>query len=138
MGRELVAEIRGRVATPDASWSFLEPVLTTGEAIELGAWLGRAASGEINPATDPGLGGRGGGFFVEPNIWVRVESAAPSEVSLVWSFAQESTRPGAPEKERFGDGTPVHVTLSPDDLRRAVDDWSEDLQRFPVRRGRAE
>lgn len=126
-------QVRGRIASPEISWSFLDPCLTTGEARELGEWLTRAALGELDPATDPGLGGRGAGFFVEPNLSVRIESATTAGVSLVWSFSQESTRPGAPESERFGDGTEVRVTVEPETLSRAAQGWKDDLRRFPAR-----
>lgn len=125
--------IRGRIRSADRSWSFTSPCLTTVEAVDVGRWLHRVARGEVDPASDPGLGGRDAGYFVEPNVAVRLSAADETEATLVWSFEQESAPPEATGDQRYRLGFPVELTVARQELAVAVDEWDQALRRFPVR-----
>jgi hypothetical protein len=125
--------IRGQVTTADRSWSFTSPCLTTVEAAAIGRWLRQVARGEVDPATDPGLGGRDAGYFVEPNLAVRLGAANENEVTLLWSFEQESAPPEATDDQRYREGFPVELTLARQALAPAAEEWDQATSRYPVR-----
>ncbi len=124
--------VRGRVTVGATSWAFTVPCLTTLESAELGEWLLRAAAGEVDAGSDPGVG-RGPRSFVEPNIAVKLTATDDATVSLVWSLSQESAPLDATDEQRYGDGVPVLVVVAREALRIAAGEWKENLQRFPIR-----
>jgi hypothetical protein len=124
--------IRGRVTTPDQTWSFTDPCLTVAEASELATWLRAVAAAEVLP---PGAGRSGAIEFTEPNLSVTLGATEVDRRTLIWHFSQESSPPGADDETRFGDGHPVLTVVSADALARSADEWAQELAQFPQRGG---
>lgn len=124
-------QIRGQIVTPEISWSFTDPCLTTLEAAELGRWLVDVAEGKVRPSDE--TFGRGGAFFTEPNLSARLAATDGDLRTLIWYFSQESAPPGASDEVRFGFGHPVQIALTAAELLRAAAEWAAELDRFPTR-----
>lgn len=118
-------QIRGDVVDGEVAWHFEDPCLTTREAGELLDWLRRVA--DSRASSDEQL------WFTEPNLHFAVRDRAGDVATVVVSFAQESSPPGAAEDVRHGDGHDVALRVSASDIRRAAEEWERELEPFPER-----
>jgi hypothetical protein len=115
--------IDGSVSLSGREWHFRDPCLTTFEAMRLADWLEACAQGK---APKPYCG------FTEPNLQFDLVDAHTVRVS----FALESAPPWA----RQGDDWTKHgfnVPVGPA-LVKAASELRYQLERFPVRGGRAQ
>ncbi|WP_203709010.1 WapI family immunity protein, partial [Cellulomonas marina] len=126
--------VRGEVRPPTgASWSFLDPCLTTWESAELEAWLHAASRGEVQPSTAP-REDDGLLTFTEPNLAFSVQGITDSDVALRVHFSLESA-PRVPDS----DSAPelyehfVALTMTRNDLAAAAESWGADISPFPQR-----
>lgn len=124
--------VRGHLVTPEVTWSFRNPCLTTDEVARLGAWLRSVASGRVSAQASHR---RAGIAFTEPNISVRLATREGDLRTLEWYFAQEASPPEASEEIRYGDGHPVQTTVPAAELVHAAETWLAELARFPRRIG---
>jgi hypothetical protein len=127
--------IAGEVDTPEGAWGFNDPCLLTTEAAQLGAWLravaarrvppsGPTEQGEVYPSCD----------FTEPNVAFGVEAYGAGDVSIRVHFSLESAPPWSGDEQRVVSRQFfVRCQLPCEHLRRAADEWSEELHRFPER-----
>lgn len=125
--------IRGEVHHPDGStWTFTDPCLTTFEARELGDWLHTVAADEVTPQA------RGEDLvdvcFTEPNLAFTLLDRDETRCVLAVHFSFEALPPWRQGFDRPGImGHAVHLSLTRDDLLRAVQEWRQELRAFPVR-----
>ncbi len=123
-------QVRGDVIDGDLAWHFEDPCLTTREARELHGWLQRVVDGDVSAGDRAGDGRI---WFTEPNVHFALTERTGDSVTIVVSFAQESSPPGATEEIRYGDGHGVALRVSTADLRRAAEAWERELHPFPER-----
>lgn len=116
--------IRGEVQDGDVTWHFVDPCLTTRDAREVLEWMMAVADGRP-PSRHLA--------FLEPNLQFEVMSWTEREIALAVFFAQESSPPGSVGETRFGEGHRVPIWLDPDSLRRAADQWRDEIAAYPER-----
>jgi hypothetical protein len=122
-------QVRGEVRDGDLAWRFEDACMTTSEARELAAWLRSVASGGIGSHSRPD----GSIRFIEPNVAFRLEARTSASVTITVSFAHASSPPGADDEIRLGAGHMVELTLTPEAVQQAADEWERELTPFPLR-----
>jgi hypothetical protein len=130
--------ISGHVELPDGrSWSFTDPCLTTWEARELGLWLRRVLSGDVQPAAINGEEDENLLIFTEPNVAFSLASRGDGSATIRVHFSVESSPPwlqgggsdeGAESYEFF-----VEAQLAQSALVEAIASWDHELAAFPIR-----
>ncbi|QHT55911.1 hypothetical protein GXP71_07380 [Cellulomonas sp. H30R-01] len=127
--------VRGRVRLADGrAWTFTDASLTTWDARDLDGWLRGVVSGHVAPvrqdAPEEDLLA-----FTEPclafSLAARDDSVATVRVHLSLECAPPWLHEAGGDAALFAFFVAVTVPL--DGVRRAADDWSAALARFPAR-----
>ncbi len=128
--------VRGAARTTGgATWSFIDPCLTTCEAAELGNWLQAAGRGEIAPSPVPvDEGGEGLLTFTEPSLAFSLAAHHADEACLRVHLSLEAAPPWAGQEGRLEVyAYYLLLRLRPTGPITASQDWLRDLQPFPIR-----
>src|SRR5580700_1276414 len=92
--------IAGSVTSPEGSWSFRQPCLTTCEAKDVSAWFRSLAEGAVEPASPNDEGWITPGFsFTEPNLAVSVAKLTTEVVEIRVHLSYESAPPWLDRRE---------------------------------------
>lgn len=124
--------VRGKAWDGDRSWEFHDPCMTTWEARQLGSWLRgltSASTRTVDAAEPDGLCL----WLTEPNISFELAGTADDIVSLIAYFDAESRPPTGSNDDGEGLGHRLDLILAQAVLSPAVDEWDQQLTRFPVR-----
>ena len=127
--------VRGEIVLADGTgWSFREPCLTTWDAERLGAWLEKAAAGEIAPSLEDDEDGLVL-VFLEPNLGFSVESRTAGMIRLRVHLSLESLPPWLRNAEDRPDHHAYCVLLDmlAADLASSADRWLRETKRYPPR-----
>ena len=127
--------IDGAVQHGGLHWRFREPSLLVDEGIRLLSWLVEVGDGEAQPeAPDtthriwPDL------YFTEPNLAFSVGSRTGPLVELRVHLSLESGPPVQDAKDRLDIYQYfVNLQMDTDAVKKAAEDWSIELEPFPVR-----
>ena len=116
--------IRIDVRDGETAWSAEDPALLTWEVERLARWLGRLARGRVD---HPWCG------FVEPNLEVRADPLPDGRVGLRVYFELELRPPHRQGGVVGRRDVYLDFALTPDQLRAAAHQLTDDLRRFPLR-----
>ncbi|MGW1107749.1 WapI family immunity protein [Streptomyces sp. NPDC002540] len=117
--------VEGEVTTPEASWSFTDSCLLTGEARQISPWL-RAAGGETLTGTLPDLA------FLEPVLSFSHAAGGHGAGAVRVHLCYEAS-PVWREGDKGEDEYVIEIRTSTEELRRAADEWDRRLAPFPSR-----
>ncbi|GAA1524236.1 hypothetical protein GCM10009678_01840 [Actinomadura kijaniata] len=127
--------VEGRVDLGERSWSFRDPALTITNARWLAYWLRQAAAGQVAPidAEDTGGHGRRGIIFSEPALSFTLLERRQGEATVRAHFYAEAAPPWLNAGGGASVGLDVDFVLDLDQLTRAADEWTRDLDELPPR-----
>jgi hypothetical protein len=126
--------IGGHLRVGDRSWSFEEPCLLVDEARELGAWLRRAAQGNVRAQAlseppdrewEPSL------RFTKPALAFSVAARDDAGLVVRVHCSLGAAPPWLEEDQRLPWGYAVALRVDPIELQQAATQWTYQLTELP-------
>ncbi|MFF8731688.1 hypothetical protein ACF073_35155 [Streptomyces sp. NPDC015171] len=127
--------IGGTVTIQGATWSFTDPCLLTGEALQVSAWLRAVATGAVAVTGPDGDGWLSPDtWFIEPVLAFSLVDRSADGALIRVHLSLEA----APPRPRDDGGADIYqyfveIQVATDALLHAADQWDLALAAFPTR-----
>ncbi|HEX5556083.1 MAG TPA: hypothetical protein VFX13_00535 [Gaiellales bacterium] len=124
--------VEGEASSVEGAWTFVWQALTCSESEQFTGWLRMAAAWLDDEVSLP-YWVPAGTDFTEPNVSFSVNRRRDGGGLIVARLDTEFRPPWRAPSGTAGNAVLLHIAVEGSELRRAADDWADDVGRWPNR-----